>query len=134
LTGQQISDLTPEEQEQLDRTPMDMAERRAADRKVAVYRKKAREDFEVQSALAADKDREYREKKAIRFVELRNEPEPVEASRIRAEGDTAQLRYERDIASSLAKAALLRIDEAERNSVSVRDIHSTSQKIDGLAP
>lgn len=128
-----MTDVTPEEQDQLDRRTMDLAERKKADRAVATYRKKAREDYVKQADIAANKDKEYRETKARSYVELRNEGETSEGSRIRAEAASAQLRSERDIAASLAKAALLRVDEAERNSVSVRDIHATSQKIDGLA-
>jgi hypothetical protein len=126
-------ELTPEEQESRDRTTMDMAERRAADRKSAKYRRQARIDFEMQAKIAAEKDAAYRQTKARRYVELRAEGETSEGSRIRAEGDSAELRSERDIASSLAKAALLRVDEAERNSVSIRDIHKTSERIDGVA-
>jgi hypothetical protein len=126
-------ELTQEEQEVLDRKTMDLAERKAADRATATYRAKARKEFVKQADIAANKDREYRELKATTYVQLRHEGETSEGSRIRAESASAQLRSERDIASSLAKAALLRVDEAERNSVSVRDVHATSQKIDGLA-
>lgn len=126
-------ELTQEEQERRDRKTMDLAERKAADRATAKYRAKARKEYVAQADIAANKDREYRELKATKYVELRHEGETSEGSRIRAEAASARLRSERDIAASLAKAALLRIDEAERNSVSVRDIHATSQKIDGLA-
>lgn len=125
--------LTPEEQAQVDRQTMDLASRKAADRATAKYRAKARKDYVNQSEISATKDREYRETKATAYVQLRHEGETSEGSRIRAEAASAQLRSDRDIAASLAKAALLRVDEAERNSVSVRDVHATSQKIDGLA-
>lgn len=112
---------------------MDLAERKAADRATAKYRAKARGEYVTQAGIAATKDRQYRELKATTYVTLRAQGETSEGSRIRAEAASAQLRCERDIAASLAKAALLRVDEAERNSVSVRDVHATSQKIDGLA-
>jgi hypothetical protein len=117
----------------IDRRTMDLAERRESDRRNAQHRRDARRDFERYAEEAADADLSYRKRKATRYVELRAEGETGEGSRIRAEADAADFKRTRDIATSLAKSALLRVDEAERDSVSIRDIHKTSERIDGLA-
>ncbi len=111
---------------------MDLAERRAADHTLSEQRREARRDFVRYAEQAADAEQEYRKVKARRFVELRHDGEPVESAKIQAEGDASDARHKRDIASSLAKASLLRIEEAERDSVTVRDIHASSERVDGL--
>lgn len=116
-----------------DRRTMDLAERRAADRALSEQRRDARRDYVRYSEQAAEADREYRVSKARRFVELRHEGESAEGSKIQAEAAAADAKHRRDIAASLAKAALLRIEEAERDSVTVRDIHHSSERVDGVA-
>ena len=128
-----MNDLTAEEREQVDRRTMDLAERREADRKNAGYRRKARADYEKYSAQAAEAELAYRIKKSTSYVELRAKGETSEGSRIRAEAESAPLKRDRDIATGMAKSALLRVDEAESERVSIRDIHKTSERIDGLA-
>lgn len=126
--------LTPEELEQIDHKTMDLAERRQADRKVAGRRRNARKTYEEQSSKAAQADLDYRRTKATQYLEYRAEGETGEGSRIRAEADAADHKKARDIAASLAKAALLKVEETERDSVTIRDVHRTSEKIDGVAP
>lgn len=113
-------------------TTMGLVERREADRKIAQARSDARRDYVAQSEIAANEDLAYRKMKAIRLVEHRVK-EPAGVALVLAEADAAEHKHRRKIAESLAKAALLRIGEAERNSVTTRDIHSTSERIDGLA-
>lgn len=116
-----------------DRQTMDLAERRAADRALSEQRRDARRDYVRYAEQAADAEQEYRKTKARRFVELRAEGEAQESAKIQAEADAAEARHKRDIAAAMAKAALLRIEEAERDSVTVRDIHASSERVDGLA-
>jgi hypothetical protein len=116
-----------------DRQTMDLAERRAADRALSEQRREARRDYLRYAEQSAEADREYRKAKARKFVELRAEGEPVESAKIQAEAVASDAKHRRDIAASLAKAALLRVEEAERDSVTVRDIHSSSERVDGLA-
>lgn len=121
------------EQPQLDRVTMDLADRRKADRANAEHRRKARADYEQHTHDAAEADLRYRTKKATTYIELRAKGETSEGARIRAEAESAPDKRDRDIAAGRAKAALLRIDEAESERVSIRDIHKTSERIDGLA-
>ena len=111
---------------------MDLAERRAADRALSEQRRKARHEYVEQSQLAADHDADYRKVKAARFIELRAAGEPVESAKIQAEAEASESKLARDIAASLAKAALLKIEETERDGVTVRDIHRSSERVDGL--
>lgn len=116
-----------------ERVTMDLAERRRADHQLAERRRKARAEYVAQSETAATADAEYRKIKAQVFVSLRNEGEPVESAKIQAEAASADERHRRDIAASLARAALLKIEEVERDSVTVRDISKLSERIDGVA-
>ena len=116
-----------------DRQTMDLAERRAADRELSEQRREARRDYVRYSEESSNADREYRKTKARRFVELRSEGEAVESAKIQAEAEASDAKHKRDIAASMAKAALLRVEEAERDSVTVRDLHASSERVDGLA-
>jgi hypothetical protein len=111
---------------------MDLTERREAERKIAQARRDARRDYVAQSEIAANEDLAYRKTKAIKLVEYRVK-EPAGIALVLAEADAAEHKHRRKIAESLAKAALLKIEETERDSVTTRDIHATSQKIDGLS-
>lgn len=112
---------------------MDLQSRRIADRKLAERRQEARRDYVRYAEQAADADLEYRRIKARTYAEQRSEGNTSVGAEIEANAAAADARHKRDIAESLAKASLLRIQEVERESVSVRDIHSTSERIDGLA-
>lgn len=116
-----------------DRRTMDLAERREADRKISEARKTARRDYVRYAEQAADADRDYRVQKAKHFTTLRSEGESVGAAELQAEAVASDHKHRRDIAASLAKAALLRVDEAERDATVVRDLHRSSERIDGLA-
>ena len=112
---------------------MDLQARRVADRKLAERRQEARRDYVRYAEQAADADREYRRVKATTYMEQRSQGNTSVGAELEANAVAADARHRRDIADSLAKAALLRIEEASREAVSVRDIHSTSERIDGLA-
>lgn len=116
-----------------DRRTMDLAERRAADRELSRQRQDARKDYVRHAEEAAEADCEYRKTKARVFLEKRHAGESVEGAKIFAEAEGAEAKQRAAIASSLAKAALLRVDEKERDSVTVRDLHASSERIDGLA-
>lgn len=110
---------------------MDLQGRRNADRKLAELRREARRDFERYAEQEADAERDYRKAMAVRFAEAKGEGLSDKRAETDAKGATADLRHRRDIAHSLAFSARMRIAELERDAVSVRDIHSTSERIDG---
>lgn len=117
-----------------DRRTMDLAERRVADRTLAERRQTARRDYVRYAEEEAAADREYTKTLARVFLEHRDKGEPVGASELLAKAEAAEAKQRRDIAHSLARAALLRIDETEREAVTVRDIHSSSERVDGVTP
>jgi len=112
---------------------MDLAERRVADRTLAQRRQEARRDYVRYAEQEADADREYAVTLAKTFATQRSNGESVGAAEIAAKAAAADHKHRRDISHSLAKAALLRIDETEREAVTVRDIHSSSERVDGLS-
>lgn len=112
---------------------MDLQARRVADRKLAERRQEARRDYVRYAEQAADADREYRRVKAVTYAEERSQGNTSVGAEIEANAKASDAKHRRDIAESLAKSALLRIQEVERETISVRDIHSTSERIDGLA-
>ena len=112
---------------------MDLNDRRRADHKLAVQRREARAEYVKQAEIEAKADAEYRRIKSITYLECRDQGMPSNGAEIVANAAASEAKTQRDIATSLAKAALLKIQETEREAVSVRDIHSTSERIDGLA-
>jgi hypothetical protein len=112
---------------------MDLAERRNADRTLAERRQAARRDYVRYSEQEADADREYERTRARTFAQAKLEGASDRAAELAARDAAADHKHRRDIAHSLAKAALLRIDETEREHVTVRDIHASSEKVDGVA-
>lgn len=112
---------------------MGLDERRRADRTLAERRQDARRDYVRYAQEAADADLDYRRTKARVYMEQRSEGNTSIGAELQANAVAGDARHRRDIAESLAKASLLRIQEVERESVTVRDIHSTSERIDGLA-
>jgi len=130
------STLAPEgKQTAMNANPevMDLDARRKADRSIAEDRRAARRDYVRHSEEAAKEDLAYRKTKAIKLVEYRAAGEAAGVAQIRAEADAAEHKYKRELAASLAKAALLKVDETEREATTVRDLHKTSERIDGLS-
>lgn len=111
---------------------MGLTERREADRRLSEARRKARQNFTDYKEKAADADREYRMIRARVFAEMKSKGGTDKAAEMSADAESANARHDRDLNEALAKSALLRIQEIERDSVSVRDIHQTSERIDGL--
>ncbi len=115
------------------RTTMDLQERRIADRKLAQQRQEARRDYVRYAEQAAKADDEYEQTRARVFLEHKSEGASDRAAELACRAEAASAKYRRDIAASLARASLLRIDEVEREAVTVRDLHASSERVEGLA-
>ncbi len=115
------------------RRTMDLAERRVADRTLTQQRGTARRDYIRYAEQAADADRDYEKTRARVFAEQKSEGSSDKAAELACRSAAADAKHRRDIANSLARAALLRIDETEREMVTVRDIFASSQRVDGVA-
>lgn len=111
---------------------MNLQGRRDADRVLARRRQEARRDYERYAEQEAEADRLYEKTRATVFVQAKAEGDSDRTAELKCRDAAADHKYRRDLAHSLAKSALLRVAEAERESVTVRDIHSTSERIDGV--
>lgn len=111
---------------------MDLEARRRAERQLARSRVEAREEYVRQAEVEARADHAYELTRATAFLDARGKGAPVTEAEMVARKAAADHKLERDIAHSLARAALLRISETERSQVAVRDMHSASERIDGL--
>ena len=103
---------------------------RSAAHDLAHERRKARQDYENHARLAADAERDYRKKLAIELTKFRSEEKGVGESEILANAEAADAKHRRDLEQSLAKAALLRIDELERDGAFLRQLGSWSQELE----
>ena len=109
-------------------------ELRRGSRAITERRREARRDYERYAEAAAEAEREYRKTLAKRLAVHRVENNlGVTEAEIMAQGDAADARYRRDIAQSLAKSSLLRIEELERDAATLRSIGEWSQRIEGVA-
>lgn len=95
-------------------------------------RRQARTDYVRYCEQEADADREYRRTMAQSIVAQRAEGEPASVAEAVARGIAADAKHRRDIAASLAKACLLRIEECERDSATLRSIGEWSQRLDHI--
>lgn len=101
---------------------------------LASQRRHARTVYEKRSREAADAEREYRKKLAIKFTTFRSQEKGVGESEILANGDPEvyEARHARDIANGLAKAALLRIEELEADRAMLRQLGAWSQELEAV--
>ena len=112
---------------------MDLNDRRRADHQLAKDIDDARGEYVRQAEIEAIADGEYRRIKAQTYVQCRDQSMTSAGAEIVAAAAASEIKQKRDIAESLKRAALLKIAECDRRRVTVRDIHSTSERIDGLA-
>lgn len=112
---------------------MDLAERRRADHELSKQRREARRDYLRYCEDKADADRDYEKARATAFAEAKSQGLSDMAANYKAKQAGADFKHRRDIADSLARSCLQRIDETERDAVTVRDIHNSSERVDGLA-
>lgn len=109
---------------------MGFAELRSAAHNLASRRRDARKDYEKHANKAADAERDFRKKLAVEFTKARSSGKGVGESEILANGEAADERHERDLEQSLAKAALLRIEELEADRAMLRQLGAWSQELE----
>lgn len=106
---------------------------RAKARELAKAREEARRDYERYCAQEADAERDYRKRLAIAFANARSrEGTTAGQAEVEAHAEAADNRHRRDIAHSLAKSALLRIEEIEANRAMLRTDFDSGRR-EGLA-
>ncbi len=108
----------------------DMAEVRAAAHKLAESRREARRDYERYSEQTADAERDYRKRLAIAFAESKSRDVTAAQAELEAHAAAADHKHRRDLASSLAKSCLLRIEELEADRAMLRQLGDWSQRME----
>lgn len=111
---------------------LSFSEIRSAAHDLAERRRQARADYEKRSREAADAERDYRKKLAIELTKFRSSEKGVGESEILANAEAADEKHRRDIAQSLAKAALLRIEELEADRAMLRQLGAWSQELEAV--
>ncbi len=106
--------------------PLDMTEARAALRAVANSRREAREWFQRASQNAAEKERTYRKQRAVAWATVDGTAKEKEDA---VNDKTADLRFERDVAVSLVKATLERLEEVDAERASLHRLVEWSMKV-----
>ena len=106
-------------------------ELRAGAHKLSSERRQARRDYERYAEQAAEADRDYRRALASEFAKRRADGESATAAEIAAQAEASEHKLRRDIATSLAKSSLLKVEECERDSATLRSIADWSRQIDG---
>lgn len=110
---------------------MTLDEFRRQSRSFAEKRAEARRDFERYAQEEAEAERDYRKALAVAFARVKTDSTVTAAQAdIEAHAQAAEERLRRDLARSLAKSALLRVEECEANRATLRSVGEWSQRID----
>jgi hypothetical protein len=110
---------------------LDLAGVRQAAHALGQKRRDARRDYERYCEKAADAERDYRKRLAIAWASMRSEGLlSMGAIEVQANSDAADQKHTRDIAQSLAKSALLRIEELEADRAMLRQIGEWSKELE----
>lgn len=110
---------------------MTLDEFRRQSSQIQSERAKARGRYEGYAKEAAEAETEYRKRLAQAFAEAKR-MEGVTAAQAELEAHSAasEARLKRDLAQSLAKSSLLRVEALEADRATLRSIAEWSQKID----
>ena len=113
--------------------PLDMDEARTALKAIARARRQAREWFQQATLNAAEKERAYRKARAREWPQVAG---TAEEKKDAVNDRTADLRYERDVAVGVVKAALERLEEVDAERASLHKLVEWSMKVAplGIAP
>jgi len=93
-------------------------------------RSDARRDYERYAEQEADADRTYRQTLAQAFATARAGDMTAAQSDVEAHSKASDAKHTRDLAKSMAKSALLRIEALEADRATLRSIAEWSQRID----
>ncbi len=92
----------------------------------------ARRDYERYAHQAADAERDYRRELATAFARAKSSEMTAGQAEVQAHADAAEARHKRDLAQSMAKSCLLRIEAIEADRATLRSIATWSQAIDAV--
>lgn len=93
----------------------------------------ARRDYERYCEQEAEADRQYRTALATAFAECKAQEQTAAQAELEAHSRASDAKLKRDLAKSMAKSALLRIEQLEADRANLRSIAEWSQRIEGVA-
>lgn len=109
---------------------MSFEEIRAASHDLARNRRKAIVEYQLHAEAAANAERDFRKKLATELTKFRSAEKGVGESEILANAEAADQRHARDLAHSIARADLLRIDAYEREQATLRQLADFSKDLE----
>lgn len=112
--------------------PLQIDEARRACQEIARQRQSARENFERANATLAEKERDYRKARALRYVENTGAPSAGMRDSL-VDSETADERYERDVARGVVEAAQERLKEIDGQRASLHRLIDWSAALDPFA-
>lgn len=96
-------------------------------------RSEARRDFERYAEQEAQADKAYRLSLATAFAQAKAKDMTAAQAEMEAHAMASDKKLERDLAKSMAKSALLRIEQLEADRATLRSVAEWSQRIEGVA-
>lgn len=95
-------------------------------------RSDARRDYERYSQEEAEADRQYRMTLASAFAQCKANDMTAAQAEVEAHARASDAKLKRDLAKSMSKSALLRIEQLEADRATLRSIAEWSQRISGV--
>lgn len=103
---------------------------RAAAHDLAVKRREARDTYEHHARKQVEAEEAYRRKKGTELAKFRAADKGFGESEVLADAEAAGERAARDMEQVLAKVALLRIEELERDQATLRQLGEWSKDLE----
>lgn len=111
---------------------LSLDEFRVKSNQIQQKRSEARRDYERYTEEEAEADRLYRQTLATAFAKAKASDQTAAQAEIQAHADASEAKLKRDLAKSLAKSALLRIEGLEADRATLRTVAEWSQRIEGV--
>jgi hypothetical protein len=111
---------------------LSLDEFRAKSNQLHQKRSEARRDYERYAEAEAKADKDYRVTLATAFAQAKAKEMTAAQADIEAHSMASDKKLERDLAKSMAKSALLRIEQLEADRATLRSIAEWSQRIEGV--
>lgn len=111
---------------------MSLDEFRVKSNQLQTKRSEARRDFERYSQEEAEADRQYRMTLASAFAQCKANDMTAAQAEVEAHARASDAKLKRDLAKSMSKSALLRIEQLEADRATLRVVADWSQRIEGV--
>lgn len=111
---------------------LSLDEFRRQSRALQEARTAARRDYERYAEEEAKADKQYRMTLAVAFAECKAKDLTAAQAEHEAHSRASDSKLKRDLAKTMAKSALLRIEQLEADRASLRSVAEWSQRIEGV--